>query len=76
QKNGMILLTANRRMREEDSLEETIRNDNTPTSLPVLTIGNINRMIEKTYREQCATRLLEIGLDLENYLGTGRIFIP
>lgn len=76
QENGMILLTANRRMEEEDSLEKTIRDENTPASLPVLTIGNVNRMVEKTYRERCATRLLEIGLNLKNYLGTGRIFIP
>jgi hypothetical protein len=41
QANQMILLTNNRNMREEDSLEQTIREENTPTSLPVLTIGNI-----------------------------------
>jgi len=26
--------------------------------------------------ESCAIRLVEIGLDLANYLGTGRVFIP
>jgi hypothetical protein len=41
-----------------------------------LTIGNADRMLEKAYRERCAIRLVEIGLDLENYLGTGRVFIP
>ena len=76
QANGMVLLTANRRMTGDDTLEETIRKENTPTSLPVLTIGNVYRMVERTYRERCATRLLEIGLDLEDYKGTGRIFIP
>jgi len=76
QEQGMILLTANRHMKGEDSLERTIREENTMTSLPVLTIGNVNRMVERTYRERCARRLLEIALDLENYRGTGRIFIP
>jgi hypothetical protein len=76
QDNGMILLTANRRMDGEDSLEQIIREENTTTSLPVLTIGNAERMVERTYRERCAIRLLEVGLDLENYLGAGRIFIP
>ena len=52
--NGMILLTSNRRRREEDSLEQTLREENTATSLPVLTIGNAERMIERRYRERCA----------------------
>ena len=72
----MLLLTANRRMQGAHTLEHTIREENTPTSFPVLTIGNADRMLEKTYRERCAIRLVEIGLDLENYLGTGRVFIP
>jgi predicted nuclease of predicted toxin-antitoxin system len=76
QKNGMILLTANRRMMEEDSLEQTIREENMPDSLPVLTIGNVKRMAERPYRERCKMRLLEIVLYPDNYLGTGRIFIP
>jgi hypothetical protein len=76
QAQHMLLLTANRRMQGEQTLEQTIREENTPTSLPVLTIGNANRMLDKAYRERCAIRLVEIGLDLENYLGTGRVFLP
>lgn len=76
QANGMLLLTNNRNMKGQDSLEQALREENTARSLPVLTIGNVERLRERTYREQCATRLVEIGLDLENYLGTGRIFIP
>jgi hypothetical protein len=76
QKNGLILLTGNRSMKEEGSLEQTIREENTLTSLPVLTIGNVKRMVERLYREDCETRLVEIVLDLENYKGVGRIYIP
>ncbi|RLC05731.1 MAG: ACP S-malonyltransferase [Deltaproteobacteria bacterium] len=76
QKNGMILLTANRRMMGKDSLEQTIREENTPASLPVLTIGSVRRMIERSYRERCKMRLLEVVLYPESYLGTARIFIP
>jgi hypothetical protein len=76
QANAMLLLTDNRNMKDEDSLEQTIRDENTATSLPVLTIGNINRLDELTYRERCAERLLEIGVEIERYLGMGRIFIP
>ena len=72
----MVLLTHNRNMKGDDSLEQTIREDNTPTSLPAVTIGRIDRIRERAYRERCAVRLIEIGLDIENYLGTGRIFIP
>lgn len=76
QAKEMVLLTDNRNMKGKDSLEQTIRGENTITSLPVLTVGNVRRMVERTYRERCADRLIEILLDLENFLGTGRIFIP
>lgn len=76
QDNQMILLTANRRMKGIDSLEQTIREENASTSLPVLTIGSLDRFSDREYREQCAVRLVDILLDLENYRGVGRIFIP
>jgi hypothetical protein len=76
QDNQMILLTANRRRKGIDSLEQTIREENTSTSLPVLTIGSLDRFSDREYREQCAVRLVAILLDLENYRGVGRIFIP
>jgi hypothetical protein len=72
----MILLTHNRNMNDEGSLEHTIREENTPTSLPVITIGRVERLRERSYRERCIVRLVEIGLEIEQYLGTGRIFIP
>jgi hypothetical protein len=76
QAHGMLLLTGNRNMKGDDSLEQTLREENTPRSLPVLTIGSVLRLDERSYREQCAERLVEIVLDLEQYLGTGRLFIP
>jgi len=76
QEKKMLLLTANRRMTEEDSLEQTIREENTPASFPVLTIANVNQLEERAYRDRCITRILEIVIDLKNFLGTGRIFIP
>ena len=76
QAQGMVLLTHNRNMKGEGSLEQTIREENTLTSLPVVTIGRIDRIRERSYRERCAVRLVEMGLEIENYLGTGRIFIP
>jgi hypothetical protein len=76
QARGMLLLTVNRSMREPGSLEQTIREENTATSLPVITVGKPDRLDERSYREACAVRLIEIAVDLENYRGTGRIYIP
>ncbi|MGE5660476.1 MAG: ACP S-malonyltransferase [Actinomycetota bacterium] len=76
QENKMIVLTANRSMKGKDSLEEVIRNENKLDSLPVITLGSIDRMEERTYRERCAARLIKIAIDLENSMGVGRIFIP
>ena len=76
QKNHLILLTGNRNNDGEDSLQQTIWDENQPTSLPVVTIGVLDRLEERAYREQCAERLVEIVLSIENYLGVGRIYIP
>ena len=76
QQHQLILLTENRNNEGEDSLEQTIREENTPSSLPVLTIGLPDRMRENNYRKQCAERIVDIVLDIENYLGIGRIYIP
>jgi hypothetical protein len=40
-----------------------------------LTIANVDRIDEKDYREHCAEWLLEVAMDLENFRGTGRLFI-
>lgn len=63
-------------MKGSDSLEQTMREENTTNSLPIFTIGNPDRFDERSYRERCVTRLIEILFDLENYMGAGRIFIP
>lgn len=73
----MVLLTANRSMKEKDSLEQVMREENTPTSLPVITIGNAERLLnDSEYRERCVERLIEIVLDIDDYRGSRRIFIP
>ncbi len=76
QEYKMIILTANRKMKGRDSLEEIIRSENTVNSLPVITIENVDRMNERVYREQCAARIIDIMIDLENLIGVGRIYIP
>ncbi len=77
QANEMILLTANRSMKGKDSLEQVMREENIPTSLPVITIGNIDRILtEPDYRDCCVNRLVDIVVDIEDYRGARRIFIP
>ncbi len=43
QRNGIVLLTANRNAESEDSLEATISDHNQSDSLPVLTINHWQR---------------------------------
>lgn len=76
QERGLILLTNNRNMDHEDSLERTLRDESSPSSLPVLTIGSVPRLVETKYRERCALRVVEIAVDVESYRGSGRIYIP
>ena len=63
QENQMILLTANRSMKDEDSLEQVIREENTQNSLPVVTVGNADRVLnDSSYRERCVDRIVEIAI--------------
>ncbi|WP_017327523.1 hypothetical protein [Synechococcus sp. PCC 7336] len=77
QSNRMILLTANRSMKEKDSLEQVLREENAADSLPVITIGNPDRVLaDRVYRNRCLDRILEISIDIENFMGVGRLFVP
>jgi len=77
QANQMILLTANRSMKGKDSLEQVMREENTPTSQPVITISNADRLLnDSEYRERCVERLIEIVLNIDDYKGSMRIFMP
>lgn len=77
QENQMILLTANRSMKDKDSLEQVMREESTSNSLPVITIGNADRVLnDSSYRERCVDRLVEIVIYIGNYVGARRVFIP
>jgi hypothetical protein len=76
QEHRMLLLTDNRNMKGDDSLEQTIREGVTADSLPIITIGSLDRIDESEYRQLCANRLVEIVVDLDCYLGYSRLFIP
>jgi len=77
QQQGMLLLTANRNRRGEDSLQAVLEELNKSASLPVLTLSNANRVLaDSVYRELCAYRIADVALELVRYLGTARVFIP
>jgi hypothetical protein len=54
-----------------------MREENTSTSLPVVTIGYADRvMTDPDYRNRCVDRLIEIIFDIDDYRGSRRLFIP
>lgn len=73
----IALLTANRNDDGPLSLTATIRDENTAACLPVFTIGNAKRvLVDKAYAKQVAVKLLEYLLDIEQYRGAGRLYVP
>lgn len=77
QERDIILITGNRNKEGPESLEATIEQFNTPESLPVLTIGEPNRIFSsREYAHQAAERLLEYLDGIEHLRGTGRLFLP
>ena len=58
-------------------MEATIQASHTPTSLPVLTISEPQRMLSsRAYAHRVVERLLEYLIDVENLRGTGRLYLP
>lgn len=78
QDRGYILLTGNRTANDKnESLEIAIRCLVTSDSLPVLTIGNLQRVLaDPTYCRACAERLAEIVDELHRYRGVTRLYLP
>ena len=77
QDRGIFLLTNNRNDDGPDSLETTMRTFNTPTSLPVFTIGDPDRILSSAeYADRVIDRLFRYLLEIDNILGTGRLFLP
>jgi hypothetical protein len=77
QTQQIVLITGNRNKTGPEALEAVIEQANIPTSLPVLTVGAPPRVLSsRAYAESMAVRLLEILLDMEQYRGTGRLYLP
>src|ERR1700730_11034663 len=77
QENDTVLLTANRNDDGPDSLENTIRTLNGPGILPVITLADADRILRnKPYAATVADRILELLFDMNQYLGSGRLYVP
>ncbi len=77
QQQQALLITINRNAHGPDSLEETIRRHNTPLSLPVFTLANADRVLQdRDYLDRVAESLMEYLVDIDNYRGTGRLYLP
>ncbi len=53
-----------------------MREENSSTSFPIVTIADPDRVNKYNYRERCVERLVEIVIDIQDYMGAGRLFIP
>lgn len=76
QNQGFILITNNRNQDDDTSLQATIMRENTPASLPVVTISSKDDLARAEYRQRVATRLADIVIYLDDYRGGGRVFAP
>jgi hypothetical protein len=74
QREHLLLLTNNRNREDATSLQATIERENTPDSLPVLTISDKDKLALPAYLQQAAHKLAAVIIDLKHYLGVGRVF--
>ena len=76
QEVGAVLITGNRAS-GDDSLEQTIRDHAGAHSLPVVTIGDPQRLVrDRAWASECVIRLLDLLERIETLRGTGQLFIP
>jgi len=77
QEQEIVFVTGNRNHDGPESLEAAIRELNLPHSLPVFTLADTQRILSSgAYADRVAERLLEYLLDIDNYRGTGRLYLP
>lgn len=77
QAEQLLLVTDNRNADSPDSLEAVIRLHNTPQSLPVFTIADVDKLrTSRDYAERVMIRLYEYLLEMDNVRGAGRLFLP
>ena len=77
QAEQLILITDNRNQDSEESLESAIREHNSPTALPVFTVGKLTRLRKnKKYAQTVVERMYGYLLDIDRVRGAGRLYLP
>jgi len=76
QARGHYLLTSNRNLDSEESLEATIRREGTSSSLPVFTIPLPDRVYERAHVDRVIEKLFDYILNADNIAGVGRLYLP
>lgn len=77
QREELVLITDNRNLDSQESLEMVIREQCKPDSLPVLTISSMRRFREsREYAELVVEKTLEALLRIDSLRGAGRYYIP
>ena len=77
QREGLVLITGNRNDDGADSLAATIRNENQPHSLPVITIADADRVLQdRQYAERVAVATLDYLMRIDEVRGAGRLYVP
>ena len=77
QSEQLVLVTDNRNQDAPESLEATIRQYNTPASLPVFTIANLQRFrADRDYAERVVVACYDYLLRIDSVRGTGRLYLP
>ena len=77
QAREVVILTANRNHDGPRSMEAVIRAEGTAESLPVLTVSDTHRFGgDRSYTERLGVALLEYLSAIDEYRGTGRLFVP
>ena len=77
QARGWVLITGNRNQDGPTSLETTLRTLLKPDSLPVITISRSRSLGKRSdYTAAVGIQLLDYLLNIEKFLGTGRLFVP
>ena len=77
QARDVVLITGNRNAEGPDSLEITIRSQNAPQCLPVLTLADPDRVLQdRRHAEAVVERLMEIIMEIDSLRGSGRLYLP
>jgi hypothetical protein len=77
QEEELILITDNRNDDRPDSLAAAIRDFNTASSLPVFTVGDLDKFrTSRDYEERVLDTFYRYLLDIDKVRGSGRLYLP